>query len=83
LAVQNVQPNLLDSSNLLCCYADYRLSLWLLKGTTMPKYPYEVMFSCARGCFKTLCVTWEEVESNILLYGVDRLMSIQENHGVG
>ena len=48
----------------------------------MPKYPYEVMFSCARGCFKTLCVTWEEVENNILLYGVDRLLSIQENHGV-
>ena len=44
------------------------------------RYPYEVMFSCSRGVFKTLCETWEEVNRDVNTYGIDNLLSIQENH---
>jgi hypothetical protein len=44
------------------------------------RYPYEVMFKCSRGWFKTLCKTWVEVEQNVNTYGVEQLLYIQENH---
>ena len=44
------------------------------------RYPYEVMFTCASGRFKALCETWREVETSVNTYGVDNLLSIQENH---
>ena len=44
------------------------------------RYPYEVMFACNHGRFKVLCETWAEVERSVNTYGVDNLLSIQENH---
>ena len=46
------------------------------------RYPYEVMFTCASGRFKALCETWAEVEMNVNTYGINILLSIQENHGL-
>lgn len=46
----------------------------------MMRYPYEVMFACNSGRFKALCETWAEVEQSVNTYGVDNLLSIQENH---
>lgn len=44
------------------------------------RYPYEVMFSCNTGRFKALCENWAEVEQSVNTYGIDNLLSIQENH---